>query len=235
MLEQKGYKPLKNRVDAILRIEPLTNIMKVREFLGIINFNKNHIPNKAIFLEPITRLTKKEVPFIWGEEQTAAIAKIKAVIAKSIMLVYPDPNTPFTIYPDAANKVGMGAILEQEENTVAVFSKKFNDAQLKYPITEQELLAATDAYDHFGPIIKGYDLTIKSDHMNLIYEAAKHKSNRVLRQKVKLDHEYCAKWEHITGRLNQGGDGFSRLVSRNTEPTDLHAIRWTREKHHSVC
>ena len=54
MLEQKGYTPLKNRVDAILRIEPLTNVKKVREFLGIINFIKNHIPNKTIILEPIT-------------------------------------------------------------------------------------------------------------------------------------------------------------------------------------
>ena len=109
------------------------------------------------------------------------------------MLVYPDPNKPFTIYPDAASKVGMGAILEQEETTVVVFSKKLNEAQLKYPVTEQELLAATEAYNYFRPIIKGYNLMIKLDHMNLIYEAAKHKSNRVIRQKVKLDHEYCLK------------------------------------------
>ena len=54
MLEQKGHKPLKSRMDAILRINPLTNVKKVREFLGIINFIKNHIPNKAIILEPIT-------------------------------------------------------------------------------------------------------------------------------------------------------------------------------------
>ena len=105
-----------------------------------------------------------------------------------------------------------------------VFSKKFNNAQLKYLITKQKLLAAPDACDNFGLVIKGCDLTIKSYHMNLICKAMKHKSNRVLRQKVKLDHEYSAEWEHITGKLNQRGEGFSKLVSRDTKPADLHTI-----------
>jgi len=87
-LRQKGYKPVKSRVNAILQLNPPTNVRKVREFLGIVNFTKNHIPNRAIILEPITRLKKKDMPFGWGEEQAEAFVKIKAVIAKSIMLVY---------------------------------------------------------------------------------------------------------------------------------------------------
>jgi hypothetical protein len=38
-----------------------------------------------------------------------------------------------------------------------------------------------------------------------------HKNLCVLRQIVKLDQDYHAKFEHLAGELNTGGDGFSRL------------------------
>ena len=51
---------------------------------------------------------KKNVKFVWGKEQEAAMQKIKAKIAESIMLKYPNPNRPFDIYPDASSKYAIG-------------------------------------------------------------------------------------------------------------------------------
>ena len=65
-LGQKGFKPTKKRIEAILKLAPPTNLKKTRGFLGTINFIKNHKPNRASMMEPITRLTKKDQPFIWG-------------------------------------------------------------------------------------------------------------------------------------------------------------------------
>jgi hypothetical protein len=67
-LQKDGFRPMKKRVEAILKLAPPTKVKKVRRLLGIINFIKNHIPNRASILAPITHLTKKDVPFIWGEE-----------------------------------------------------------------------------------------------------------------------------------------------------------------------
>ena len=80
-IERDGYRPLKKRVEAILRIEPPANVKGVKMFLGVLNFIKNHIKQRAEILTPITELTKKEVPFIWGERQQKAFEKAKAAIA----------------------------------------------------------------------------------------------------------------------------------------------------------
>jgi len=52
-LGREGHKPVKSRVDAIQRLNAPTNVRKVQEFLGVVNFIKNHIPNRAILLETI--------------------------------------------------------------------------------------------------------------------------------------------------------------------------------------
>ena len=78
--------------------------------LGTINFIKNHIPGRAGILEPITRLTKKDVKWTWGEQQQKAFDKILAATANSIICAFPNPNLPFIIYPDASQKYAMGAM-----------------------------------------------------------------------------------------------------------------------------
>jgi hypothetical protein len=141
-LHRTGYTPLPSRVSAILRINPPENLKQIRAFLGVINFIKNHIPRRAEICKPITQLTCKDVKFTWGEEQKRAFDKVKAVISEAIMLEYPNPNRPFDLYPDASSTYAMGAVLEQDGKIVSTFSRKLNDAQLKYTVTGQELLAA---------------------------------------------------------------------------------------------
>ena len=191
LLKQSDYQPTRKRVEAILKILPPKNVKKVREFLGAINFIKNHIPNRASILAPITHLTKKDVPFVWGEEATQAFNKVKAEIANAILCTYPNPNKRFIIYPDASQKYAMGAMLAQSingtEEIISVFSRKFNDAQLKYTVGEQELLAAFEACRFFHDIIYGCEVIIRSDHMNITRAETKHTSLRILRQQITLD------------------------------------------------
>ena len=125
-LTPTGHRPTWKRIEAILKIATPRNIKKVRGFIGAINFIKNHIPNHAKILRPITELTKKDIPFIWGEEQESAFTKIKAAISNAILCTYPDPNKRFIIYPDASQKYAMGAMLAQEidgrEHIISTFS-----------------------------------------------------------------------------------------------------------------
>jgi hypothetical protein len=218
-LDRTGYRPLPSRVDAILRVLPPSNLKQVRGFLGVINFIKNHIPNRAALIEPITRLTRKGEKFIWGDEQQQAFEKIKAVISESIMLTYPNPNRPFDIYPDASSTYAMGALLMQDGNVVSTFSRKFNDAQLKYTVTGQELLAASEACKHFAPIIRGCEIRIHTDHQNLTYDDTVHVNLREQRTRIFLDEEFAPTFVHIKGTDNTGADGLSRLLMADEVPT----------------
>ena len=228
-VKQTGFQPTRKRVEAILKLDRPHNVKKVRAFLGVINFIKNHIPNRAELLAPITKLTKKDQPFVWENEQQQAFNKTKAAIANSILCTYPNPNKPFIIYPDASQKYAMGAILVQENNgieqVISTFSRKFNDAQLKYTVGEQELLAAHEACRFFHNIIYGCEILIRCDHKNITNAETKHANLRILRQRITLDQDYGAKFEHFAGELNTGADGLSRLqMTDDIPPTSLQEI-----------
>ncbi len=106
-------------------------------------------------MEPITRLTKKDVKFAWEEEQeTTAFKLIKEKVVEAIMLMYPDPAKTFHVYPDASSKFAMDAVLVQYGKVISTFSRKFINAQLKYTVTDQELLAILEACKHFKKIIR---------------------------------------------------------------------------------
>jgi hypothetical protein len=206
-----------------MKILPPKNFKDVRHFLGIINFIKNHIHGRAGIMQPITKLTKKGEPFMQNVKQQEAFDKIKKVISEAILLTYPDPSKRFHICPNASSKQAMGAVLVQERKTISTFSIKFNKAQLKYTVTEQELLAILELCKHFNNIIQGCNITVHTDHKNLTYSPTQCANSRVERPMILLNKEFGATIEHIKGKENIGGDGLSRLAFSETS-TDTDTI-----------
>jgi hypothetical protein len=210
-LTSTGYHLLKKRVKAIMRILPPKNVKDVRHFSGVINFIKNHIQGRARIMQPITKLTKKGKPFVWNVEQQEAFDKIKKVISEAILLTYPDPSKRFHIFPNASSKHAMGAVLVQEGKTISTFLRKFNEAQLKYTGTEQELLAILESCKHFKNIIHGCNVTVHTDHKNLTYSPTQCVNARVERPMILLNKE-------LGSRLNTSR---ARTILEETVTADL--------------
>jgi len=210
----QGYKPLESRIQGILDMQPLKSKKDVRTFIGMINFIKNHIPKRAAILEPLTRLTKEMEKFQWKEEQKIAFETIKAKCAESMMLIYPHMDKVFDLYPDSCD-IQIGCFLLQEGYALGCFSKKMNEAQLKYPMTDKELLACHEGLKYFSPIIRGGCIRVFCDHKNLTFgHGTVHTSQRVLRQKCEISQDFNAEILHINGEDNPGGDGMSRLPTK---------------------
>ncbi len=184
----------------------------MRHFLGVCNFIKNHIPGQAALIEPITRLTKKDFRFAWEEEQDTAFKLIKKKVAEAIILTYPDLAKTFHVYPDASSKFAMGAVLVQNGKVISTFSRKFNDAQLKYTVTDQEPLAVLEACTHFKKFIHSWDITVHTNHKNLTFDTAQRSNAHVERSLILLQKEFRVKLEHIPGEENMAADGLSRLA-----------------------
>ncbi len=105
----------------------------------------------------------------------------------------------------------MGAVLVQEDTPVSTFSRKFNEAQLKYTVTEPELLAISESCKHFKNIIHGCNVTVHTDHKNLTYSPTQRANARVKQTMILLNEDFGVTIEHIKGKDNTGGDGLSRL------------------------
>ena len=72
---------------------------------------------------PINELTKKEVPFKWGEAQEKAFEELKMKLTTAPLLALLDFCKSFEIECDASG-VGIGGILMQERRPIAYISEK---------------------------------------------------------------------------------------------------------------
>ena len=67
-------KPLRNRLEANQKLQPLKTPMGCRSFAGVVNFLSMFCPELQKLLKPIYDLTRKGRPFNWGKEQEKSSA-----------------------------------------------------------------------------------------------------------------------------------------------------------------
>lgn len=77
ILSASGIKPMHNKIEAVKQFREPASVEEVRSFLGLVNYVGKFIPNLATVSEPLRRLTKKEVPFEWNQEQQEAFDHLK--------------------------------------------------------------------------------------------------------------------------------------------------------------
>ena len=108
-------KLLRNRIVAILKLEPPKTPKECRSFLGMVIFLSMFCPELQKLLKPIYDLTRKGRPFIWGEEQQEACEEIKRRSVKAPVLHMPNCEGRFHLYSDTS-KFAAGSALYQIQN-----------------------------------------------------------------------------------------------------------------------
>ena len=97
---QKGIRPVNKKVEAIVNVMPPINIKQVRAFVGLVNYYRyiwSHL------LQPLTALTSTKIKFKWTDVEQKAFNKIKRIVARDTLLIYPYFNEHFDIHTDAIN------------------------------------------------------------------------------------------------------------------------------------
>ncbi len=124
--------------------------------------------NFASIASPLTRLLKKDVPFIWHDAQRQAFKSLKHALTRTPVLAFPDYKKSFILSPDASS-LGVGAVLmqaseSQRPHVIAYASRVLNSAESKYSVTHLEALAFVWALKRFRDIVYGYPITVYTDH-----------------------------------------------------------------------
>ena len=206
LISTAGYKPQIDKVQAILRLQPPTNVKQTRKFLGFVNFYKDFIAHRSHLLQPIIHLTKKHVPFQWGSAQTQAFIAIKEALAKQILLKYPDPNNRFDIFTDASD-YAIAMTIEQEGAPVAFYSQTLTSSQRNYTTTQKETLAIVKGLEAYRNILLGRDVHIHNDHKNITFLSTT--NPQTLRWLIAIA-EYTPQLDWIDGHTNVTADFLSR-------------------------
>ena len=90
MLTKEGVKPVQNKVQAVLDLQPPTTLKQLRSLLGMVQFYRDMWKRRSHILAPLTDLVGKgKKKFTWKLEHQKAFEDMKKVMAKETILNYP--------------------------------------------------------------------------------------------------------------------------------------------------
>ena len=208
-ITREGIKLQAKKIEKMLALSPPKNKTELRGFVGMINYYRDMWKGRSSMLAPLTSMCGKNEKFEWTNQMQEAFKMVRAKISNEAMLVHPDFSKPFDVHMDSSD-YQLGGVISQNGKPIAFFSKKLNQAQKKYPITEKELLSITETLKEFRYLLLGNRVTVYTDHTNLTHDETKHTCDRVLRQRLLLE-EYGCTLKYIKGDKNVVADTLSRL------------------------
>ena len=122
----QGIRPDPKKVRAIKEYPIPKTVKDIRSFVGLAGYYRRHVPDFARLAQPLTNLTKKDVPFEWTSDQQRGSDELKRILSTEPLLIYPDFSQPFIVACDASTKA-IGAVLSQlgngQERPVACCSR----------------------------------------------------------------------------------------------------------------
>jgi len=175
VISPQGLQMDEEKIRTIKEWKELTNVKGIQSFLGFANFYRRFIQDYSQITTPLTRLTRKEVSWEWGNEQQMAFDTLKTAMVTEPILQHFDLERLVTIETDASD-YAIGALCSQPDDNgilhpVAYYSRKLKDPEPNYNIHDKELLVIVDALRKWDTYCKttGPKITILTDHKNLEY------------------------------------------------------------------
>ena len=139
------------KIEIIVQWPLLINVKNVQSFLGFANFYRRFIYGYSRLVSFLTRLTRKDVPFMWNAEYQAAFETLKKAFTFDVILRHYDSNREIVVEIDASDFVSEGILSQYDEqgelHPIAYFFKKHNPAEYNYEIYNKELMIIIRAFE----------------------------------------------------------------------------------------
>lgn len=204
------------------------NVNDVLSFLGLCGYFRKYIESYSRIALPLTDLTKKDQPWIWGPAQQEAFDTLKAALVSPPVLIIPSPEHPFVLHTDAS-KHAIGAVLLQDQGqglrVVGYFSRKLRGAEVRYSTYEQEVLGLIEAVQEYRHYLMGSPKSTVFVDQQAITSLLKQTTlnGRQARWIVVLQ-MYNLHVKYVPGKLNTVADALSRRVDGSEEELTIASI-----------
>jgi hypothetical protein len=83
VVSQHGITASQEKAKAVTHYPTPKNVKDMRSFIGLASFYRRLVPRFAELAKPLTELTKKDIPFKWGDRQQEAFSKLKRSCART--------------------------------------------------------------------------------------------------------------------------------------------------------
>ena len=194
-------------------------ISQVREFLGLVNFQRKFLPHASVIQRPLSQVTggKKDGAVIWTEEMNEAFHTLKELMVRDVELAFPSyvsEARPMELFVDASAK-GAGACLRQwqdgDDRVIGYASMAFSPAQCNYSTIERELAALRWGMKSFRSFLFGVPFVVKTDHQPLVYLHQMRLVDSRLARTLEDMSDFNFSIEYVPGKENGAADALSRM------------------------
>ena len=216
-----GIKPLGTRVVAINNFPQPQTKHELLSFLGMVNFYRRFIQGAVSIPKPLTDVTRgtggKLSRLAWTEDMSKSFRSTKIQLASAAELAHPVQSAELSLVVDAG-----GALQQRVENggwqPQAFYSRKLNQAEMKYSTFDRELLACVSTIRHFHFLVEGRCFHVLTDHKPLVYALHRVSDPWSAQQQRHLAYisEYTENIRHVSGSANVVADALSRPASNST-------------------
>lgn len=164
------------KISVINNWEYAANVRGVQSYLGFCNFYRRFIKDYSSICRPLTRLTGKDVPFVFDDSCKEAWEALRSALKSAPILRHYDPFKQTRLETDSSDGVVAGVLSQLQEedglfHPVGYFSKTMGDAEFNYPIHDKELLAIFRSFKQYRTELLGAQKVVHvyTDHKALEY------------------------------------------------------------------
>ncbi|GJV77563.1 putative reverse transcriptase domain-containing protein [Tanacetum coccineum] len=147
------------KIEAIKNWAAPTTPTEVRQFLGLAGYYRRFIKEFSLISKPLTKLTQKNKPYVWGDDEEEAFQTLKLKLCSAPILSLPEGSEDFVVYCDASLK-GFGAVLMQREKVIAYASRQLRKNEENYTTHDLELGAVVFALRLWRHYLYGTKCTV---------------------------------------------------------------------------
>ena len=214
LISRHGIQPNPEKTQVVRNFPRPRSVKDIRAFLGLASYYRRFVQNFSSIAAPLTRLTRKNIPFLWDVACETAFQRLKDALITPPILVYPNLSQPFHLYVDASS-TGLGYILGQtidgKDVVIAYGGRHLNKAECNYSTTEQEAPAVVESIKKYQVYLHGQKFYVHTDHHALLWlMSIKDPTGKLARWALQLQH-YDFEIIHRPGACNGNADAISRL------------------------
>ena len=149
-------------------MKPPKTVKECRSFCGMVNYMSIFLPSLQEKLIPVYFITRKGIPFYWGEEQQKAFNDIKHDVTNAPVLLMPNSTGHFVLVSDTS-KVGLYQNQRGKYHLIAYYSKRLPEAVANYSISELELTGVMANVAVFKHLLRNANFHVYCDHSALVH------------------------------------------------------------------
>jgi hypothetical protein len=208
-----GMRIAPDKAEAMRSRPRIRNVRDVQAYLGSCLWFSDFIPDFAAIAHPLSQLTRKGAPWVWGPDQEEAISMLIHLITNAPVLKFFDSSLETVVYTDASDyAIGgwIGQVHPDGIHPCVFWSRKMTGAEFNYTVHEKELLALVEMLDRHAHLLRSVKFTAFTDHRSLEYlNTQPHLNRRQARWVIQLQ-DFDFKIKYHPGNLNNVADFLSR-------------------------